>query len=118
MTITTSRTNSEPSSHRSDALRVGAHRFMLLLDRIRDINDCTIDRLGEGLDGRDYLLIAKEVEGSLRSGLFEAEGAEREGFVRAFGDFMSICADGCNVSGEWDPLRNTAASFACIPDSA
>lgn len=99
-------------------LKDGANHFKLLLERIRDINDRTCDRLGEGLDGRDYNLIAEELESAVRQHLIDQAGAHKEGFLRAFCDYMSLGADGCGVPRNWDPLKSTATSFSLKGEEA
>lgn len=103
---------------RSGELKNGVNHFILLLERIREINDSTHERLGSDFDGRDYRLVATEVEQAIRTHLVQASGGTKEGFLRAFCDFMSICADGCGVSRDWDPLLNTAAAFSFSGETA
>ena len=99
------------SCSRIGQLKDGANHFKLLLERIRDINDTTCDRFGDGLDGRDYKLIAEELELAVRQNLIEQTGAQKEGFLRAFCDYMSLGADGCGEPRNWDPLSNTEVAF-------
>lgn len=94
-----------------DDLRIGAHRFKSLLDNIKAISDDTCTRLGDDFDGRDYKAIASEIEVAMTDHFVSATGPQREGFLRAFTDFMAITADGCSPSQDWDPLASTAAAF-------
>lgn len=109
---TQDRTVIEASLPRIGQLKDGANHFKLLLERIRDINDTTCDRFGEGLDGRDYKLIAEELERAVRQHLIEQTGAQKEGFLRAFCDYMSLGADGCGEPRNWDPISTTEVAFA------
>ena len=100
---------------RTDDLRIGAHRFMSLLENIRAISDDTCTRLGDDVDGRDYKAIAIELETAFTDHFVSASSAQREGFLRAFTDFMAITADGCSPNDNWDPLASTAAAFVSRP---
>lgn len=115
---TQDRTVVAASFSRIGQLKDGANHFKLLLERIRDINDTTCDRFGERLDGRDYKLIAEELELAVRQHLIEQTGAHREGFLRAFCDYMSLGADGCGAPRNWDPLKSTATSFSLQGEEA
>lgn len=115
---TQDRTVIEASLRRIGQLKDGANHFKLLLERIREINDTTCDRLGEGLDGRDYISIAEELESAVRQHLIEQTGAHKEGFLRAFCDYMSLGADGCGSPRNWDPLKSTATSFSVQGEEA
>lgn len=105
-------------SSRDGEVKDGANRFMLLLDRVRQISDSTVDRFGEHQDGRDYVQIAEELERAMREHLLEAPDGQKEGFLRALCDLMSVCADGCCISSDWDPLSTTAAAFSAAGASA
>lgn len=104
--------NAAPFSSPDGEVKDGANHFMLLLDRVREISNSTVDRFGEHQDGRDYVQIAEEVEQAMRQHLLEAADRKREGFLRALCDFVAVGADGCCVSYDWDPLSTTAAAFS------
>lgn len=109
---TQDRTDIESTFTHTGQLKEGANHFKLLVEKIRDINDTTCDRFGQGRDGRDYRLIAEELESAVRQHLIEQTGGHKEGFLRAFCDYMSLGADGCGEPRNWDPLSTTEVAFA------
>ncbi|MGC4062961.1 MAG: hypothetical protein QM749_19815 [Aquabacterium sp.] len=95
----------------SDDLKTGANNFMLMLRKVLEIGDETVCRFGSG-DGRDYRAIAFEIETSIYANLMGSGKATREGFLRAFSDFLSISMDGFGLPDQWDPLSSTALAYA------
>lgn len=105
----------------SDDLKNGANNFMLLLERVREIGDATVLRFGEQFDGRDYRAIAFEIETSIYANLLGSSKATREGFLRAFADFLSTAADGALPGDGWNPeraLRNTEMTYTTQGEAA
>lgn len=99
----------------SDDLKSGANAFMLMLERVREIGDETVLRLGDHVDGRDYRAIAFEIETAMRANLMGSSKTTREGFLRAFADYISTCEDGAYPAEGWSPdrtLNTTAMAFA------
>lgn len=107
------RSGKAANSSRLDELKDGANHFQLLLERIREISDKTCVRFGDDVDGRDYQLICTELESAFRVHVHEGGGANKEGFLRAFSDFMTLNADGFGTPRGWDPLATTARAFPC-----
>lgn len=95
----------------SDDLKKCANNFMLMLGKVLEISDDTVSRFGAG-DGRDYRAIAFEIETSIYANLLGGGKATREGFLRAFSDFLSIHIDGFGLPENWDPLSSTAIAYA------
>lgn len=99
----------------SDDLKNGANAFMLMLERVREIGDDTVLRLGEHVDGRDYRAIAFEIETAIYANLMGSTKATREGFLRALADYISTCEDGAYPGDGWNQagaLNTTATAFA------
>lgn len=94
----------------SDDVRNGANNFMLMLSKVLEIGEDTVGRFGEG-DGRDYKAIAFEIETAIYANLLGSGKGTKEGFLRAFTDYLAIHMDGFGLPGYWDPLATTAAAF-------
>ncbi len=91
--------------------RNGANNFMLLLARVHEISEKTVHRFGGDVDGRDYKVIAFEIETAIYANLLGSGQAIREGFLRALADYLVTHEDGFGLPTHWDPLRTTAAAF-------
>lgn len=109
---TQDRTGNAAFPERIGQLKDGANHFLLLMERVREISDTTCTRFGDHIDGRDYRLICSELENTFRVFLHEGSGNLKEGFVRAFCDFMTLHVDGFTPPDNWDPLSSTASAFA------
>lgn len=94
----------------SDDVRNGANNFMLMLGKVLEIGDDTVGRFGNG-DGRDYKAIAFEIESAIYANLLGSGKGTKEGFLRAFTDYLAIHADGFGLPNSWDPLGTTATAF-------
>lgn len=95
----------------SDDVRNGVNNFMLMLSKVLEIGEGTVGRLGDG-DGRDYKAIAHEIETAIYANLLGGSKGAREGFLRAFTDYVAIHEDGFGLPVCWDPLSSTASAFA------
>lgn len=88
----------------------GANNFMLMLERVREVGDATVIRYGDHVDGRDYKAIAFEIETAILANLLGSGKAIREGFLRAFSDYLSCCEGGAYPRDGWNPERTLATT--------
>ena len=94
----------------SDDLKNGANNFMLMLSKVLEISEGSVGRFGDG-DGRDYKAIAFEIETAIYANLLGSGKGTKEGFLRAFTDYLAIHLDGFGLPDYWDPLVTTATAF-------
>ncbi len=95
--------------------RNGAAALQDLIAYIGDLSDTTCSDLhdhGAEGDSRDYLGMSEMVSASLRANLAHADPLHAEGYLRALTSLLCIVADGCAPGRDWEPLRETEASFA------
>lgn len=70
------------------------------------------DRGDDDPDPRDYHAFGEFIVGEFRTAFDSTDSDYREGFVRCMASLFSIVADGCCPGSDWDPLKETAESFA------
>ncbi|MFT3816045.1 MAG: hypothetical protein QM750_00195 [Rubrivivax sp.] len=78
-----------------------------------DLNEARALDPGDDSDPRDYRAAGAAIRGALLYNLNHRNEDHREGFLRALTDMFCILVDGaCPDLEDWDPIANTAASFA------
>lgn len=105
--------NTASANDRSDELRNGANNFTLMLAKIREIGDVTVGANG-ATDGRDYKAMTCAIESTVIANLMGSDKATRQGFLRAFADYLSIIEDGFYPEPGWNgdaALTSTARAF-------
>lgn len=100
-------------------VEAGAQAFRSVIDTIGAMTAAAYerqypdrDRGDDDPDPRDYRAFSEFIVGEFRAAVDATDSEFREGFVRCLASLFSVVADGCCPGSDWDPLKETAESFA------
>jgi hypothetical protein len=93
---------------------IGAEAFKAHIGMIGAMAEVDLLAAGDDSseDARNYRSMAVATLASIKANLLQHPSPEhREGYLRALVHLLSLNADGCGISKDWDPIEETEAAF-------